>query len=541
MNRTEERTVEGMPGITVTEAGTVLLNGQPVAVHHSNGYQRFHFKSKVVYVHTVVCEAFHGPRPCKDCEAHHKDENRTNNAPGNLEWLTKADHLGQHRRLPKQKLPAYLKSPPPKPRPDFPLFAHRGGQWRKDIWENGRSVPYYFGSWDDDPKGERALRDWVERKDAIKAGLDKLRTGRAAVGDITLDDLSAKFLASMRLEMTSGGISLTHYGSILREVQWCVQHMGERAVVNALQPQDFSVLAGLLVKGDGARKPQGIHARKRIIAVIRAMFNWGDGNGLHKKLNYGTDFVTPDTSPQALRKAKVRAGKQDFSKRIVTGGEIDKLLERAQAQFKAIILLSVNCGLGPADLGRLRWHMLDLENRRLTMPRGKTGEERHGFLWKKTVAALKRVQTLKHNAKALAREGQQALVFITRKGLPMYREVETVKDGVSTGVKIDNAISGTFSKMAKELELAGVTQYRLRHTFKTLGKKARDPDALNFMMGHAERTTGKTYDHEEISWKRVRRVARVIHGRLWRKPKPVEGSNGQASLRLAGDAHGEAA
>jgi hypothetical protein len=97
----------------------------------------------------------------------------------------------------------------------------------------------------------------------------------------------------------------------------------------------------------------------------------------------------------------------------------------------------------------------------------------------------------------------------------MYREREVVKDGVSVGVRVNNAISITVSRYASELELEGVTHYRLRHTFKTIGKKAKDRDALNLMMGHREGTTGEVYDHEDIEFARIKRVALVVRRHLW--------------------------
>ncbi|HWE95985.1 MAG TPA: tyrosine-type recombinase/integrase [Tepidisphaeraceae bacterium] len=401
---------------------------------------------------------------------------------------------------------------PAKPYPDFPLTPHPNGQWVKKV----KGDLFYFGRWKEDSRGVNALADWLSRKDAIFAGLDKLRVA-AVADDMTLGRLMGMFLESRRAAMLAKELSPTTYGDYLRELQSFVNTCGADAKAAALRPEHFAKYASDL----RATRKLGLHARKRVTQYVKAMLNWGAGNGYFPAPTYGNEFAAPDTRPDAIRQAKARGGKKDFSKRIVSGVEIDQLYDRANPQFKAIILLGVNCGLGPADIGRLCWRHVCLDTGEMNMPRGKTGAERRGYLWKRTRTALARVAALKHNQAALARDGQEALVFWSRKAVPMYREREVVKDGVSVGVKIDNAISITFGRYARELKLEGVTHYRLRHTFKTLGKKAKDRDALNMMMGHREGTTGEVYDHEEIEIARIKRVAKVVHRKLWPKPKRV--------------------
>jgi integrase len=341
------------------------------------------------------------------------------------------------------------------------------------------------------------------------------------------------FLENRRAAMLAKDLSPTTYGDYLRELQAFTNATGTDAQVAALRPEHFARYAKNLT----TERKLGRHARKRVIAYIKAMLNWGSGNGYYPSPIYGNDFSTPDTRPDAIRQAKAREGKADHSKRLVTGEEVTKLLHRANPQFKAIILLGVNCGIGPAALGRLRWRHVNLETGELNMPRGKTGTERRGYLWRRTRKALARTATLKHNEAAIGREGPEALVFWSRKAVPMYREREIVRDGVSVGVRIDNSISITVGRYAAALKLEGVTHYRLRHTFKTLGKKAGDRDALNLMMGHREGTTGEVYDHEEIEFARIKRVAKVVHRQLWPKPKRVSRhgeDTSQPRMRLVG-------
>jgi integrase len=407
---------------------------------------------------------------------------------------------------------------PQKPHRDFPLFPHANGQWAKKFYIRRKHSLKYFGPWADDRKGERALRGYLARKDAILAGLDDLRVTVATEG-LTLGELMGRFLDRQRLAMLAGDLSPATYDDYVHELQAFTNAAGTGAVVAALRPEHFATYNKHLIE----TRKLGRHARKRVIAYVKAMLNWGAGNGLYPHPTYGNDFIAPDTRPDAIRQAKAREGKKDHSKRIVTGKEVKKLARAASKQMAAIVLLGVNCGLGPADIGRLRWRHINMKTGELNMPRGKTGTERRGYLWKTTRKALRRVARLNHSRSASKRDGQDALAFWTRTGLPLYREQEIIEDGVSQGVKIDQAISGPMYKLVKKVKLEGVSHYRLRHTFKTLGKRAKDRDAINLMMGHREGSTGEIYDHEEIEFARIKRVAIAVFRSLWPSEKHAGG------------------
>lgn len=49
-------------------------------------------------VHTMVCAAFHGPKPTSSHEVRHLDGDRRNNRPDNLRWGTRSENEADKRR-----------------------------------------------------------------------------------------------------------------------------------------------------------------------------------------------------------------------------------------------------------------------------------------------------------------------------------------------------------------------------------------------------------------------------------------------------------
>jgi len=438
--------------------------------------------------------------------------------------------------------------PPRLPNSDFPLRPHKNGHWYKSVWNRRlkRSEQFYFGSWHEDPKGERAMIDpeigWLARRDGIRAGIDNVNV-RVASTDLTLGELMGRFLTHKRAKCDSHELAMSTLGGYLTDIPAFVAFMKPGMPASGLKPEHFTAYMNHLV----VERKLGRFARKRIRAYITSFLRFGVKNGWITMPNTGSDWVAPATDPDSMRQARSRAGARDYSSRILDGKEVDRLLDRAQPAFKAMILLGVNCGLGPADIGRLRWNMIDLTTGRLQYPRPKTGVLRVGYLWKKTRAALYRVRELKHNREALLKNGDESLVFLTRKSRPYYREREVFKRIIVegkpvmklTGIAIDNAVSITFGRMTRELGMEKVGFYRLRHTLKTIGKKARDSEALNLMMGHRDSGTGRVYDHEEVNWKRIKRVARVVYRRLWPTTKRMEDKIQSTTKRLFENAEGD--
>jgi len=170
-------------------------------------------------------------------------------------------HRFRHRRWPMSATPSL----PKLPYPGFPLRPHRNGHWYKSVWNRNtkKTEQFYFGSWSDDSKGERAMKDpalgWLARRDAILAGIDNNRT-QIAPNDLCLGELMSRFLTYKRSRVARGELSLTTLDGYLRETALFVNFLKPSAPAGSLRPEHFSAYMKYLVE---ARKV-GRFARKRL-------------------------------------------------------------------------------------------------------------------------------------------------------------------------------------------------------------------------------------------------------------------------------------
>lgn len=432
---------------------------------------------------------------------------------------------------------------PPKPYEDFPLFAHSGGQWRKDIW-NGktkRAVPYYFGPWSDDPKGERALKDWLNRRDAIKAGLDKVAVTGGTAGKLTLGELILEFMEVKQGLLVKGRLADETFMDYVKELNALGDWSNLRdAQAAAIGPSHFAAYYRHLSTKAG--RNLGVDRLASVIRYIRALFNYGVKNGKLPPVIYGTEFVAPATDRESKALVAGRMGEEDEEEATFSAAQVAWLLDRSTPLFKAMILMALNCGFGPTDLARVKWKYINFDTGRLSGPRrGKKGIRRESYLWPETRAALRRVRTLTHNAAAIEKDGENALVFVTRKGEPVVRKVRVMKGDRVVSVKFSNAISGTFSRWVEEGRKAGVmsaaklTFYSLRHTFRTFADNSSDANAVRRIMGRKMAGMDSRYIHGRFRLKRLKRVARLVHRYVFPRPKtPKTKVDGGPAMRIAG-------
>ena len=379
-----------------------------------------------------------------------------------------------------------------KPHRDFPLYRHASDQWAKKV----RGRVHYFGT---DP--DAALEKWCKQKDDLLAGREPEN------GDgLTVGRLANLFLASKQRLVDNGELSQRTWNDYDTICARLVRVFGPGRQVANLRPADFEKLRADFAKTHGVVTLNDDITRAKVI--LHYAFNQGL---IDRPVVFGDSFDRP--SRTALRKHRESNGKRMFE-----ADEIRQLLGKAGPQLQAMIYLGINCGLGNNDCALLPVTALDLKRGWLSFPRPKTGIRRKCPLWPETALALQAVMKARRMPKDSAHKDR---VFVTRCGVPW----EAKGKG-----KMDSPISKEMAKVLDDLKIRrkGVNFYALRHTFQTIGEEARDKDAVRSIMGHAEASNDMSAVYNEKAVDDARLLAVTDYVRAWLFPAAEEVDDGRA-------------
>ncbi len=394
---------------------------------------------------------------------------------------------------------------PKKPYPTFPLTPHPSGAWQKKI----RGKIHYFGRWARRVNGnlERVEGDgWKEALEEYKAVADDLHAGRTprVQGDgLTVADLCNRFLTAKLRKVESGELGMRMFQEYREITDLLVAAFGKTRRVDDLAADDFEALRARLAERWGPVRLGNAVTR------VKSVFKYGLENALLEKApRYGSEFRKPDKA--VLRRHKAQAGEKMLEaeqvRAMVQGalvvGEGGPELVRAGTQLKAMILLGINAGFGNHDCASLPLSALDLGGGWLNFPRPKTGIARRCPLWPETVAAIRDALVTRPAPKDQA---DAELVFLQGSGRRWVRHTEKSRT--------DN-VSVQFCELLKRLGLhrEGLGFYTLRHVFRTVADAARDPVAIDLIMGHADPSMAAHY-RERVEDGRLRAV--TDHVRAW--------------------------
>ena len=172
------------------------------------------------------------------------------------------------------------KARPAKPRLDFPLFPHRNGRWAKKV----RGKFCYFGKWADDPKGEAAIRLWLDQKDDLLAG----RTPRPKSDGLTIRDLVNRFLTAKEQQRDAGDIAPRSFAEYLATCKMLTEAFGKHRLVLDLAADDFEALRASVAKLYGPYRVGNIVQR------VRTVFKYGfEAALIDRPVRFGPTFKRP--------------------------------------------------------------------------------------------------------------------------------------------------------------------------------------------------------------------------------------------------------
>jgi integrase len=377
--------------------------------------------------------------------------------------------------------PAYTRSKPAKPYPDFPLFPHASGQWCKKI--RGQFV--YFGPWDNP---DAALAKYLTSKDNLHAG----RMPRPEPGTLNVKDLANLFLAEKLSRVEAGELSQRTWNEYKVATDMIVAAFGKRRQVADLGLDDFSALRRRMAAKFG---PVRLGNQ---IQSIRSVFKFAyEADLIDRPMRFGPSFKKP--SAKVLRLHRAAQGPKLF-----TAGEVRRMLDAAGAPLKAMLFLGINCGFGMADCGKLPLSALDLDAGWSNFARVKTGIARRCPLWPETVQAIREALAARPKPKDPAHAD---LVFLTTQGRAWHKE---------------NMSSPACFKVGSLLRRLGINGrkrigfYTLRHSFRTVADETKDQPAVDHIMGHARDDMASVY-RQTISDGRLKAVADCVHAWLFKK------------------------
>lgn len=389
---------------------------------------------------------------------------------------------------------------------DFPLTKHPRGYWCKKV----KGKLHYFGKVSDDPDGKKALDKWLEQRDDLLAG----RTPRVSGDGLTIGELSNRYLTSHYHKLIAGELSPRTFADLKMSVERVSQAFGKQRLVDDVAADDFAQLRREIAK---TRNPQGVGNE---IKRIRGVFKFARDNHLVKQeVRFGTEFRPP--CRRVLR--KVRNGRE---KKFLEADEIRRMIDGANIQMRAMILLGVNAGLGNSDVANVPTTAVNLKTGWLTFPRPKTGIDRRCPLWTETVEAVKAWLAVRPEPKDPAHKHLLFLTWFTRSTWATDKRLK-IDDADPEKVtkacmrSCDNPLSKEVRKLLNKLGIKrkGVAFYSLRHVFETIGGRSRDQVAVDHIMGHADESMAARY-REAIDDDRLRAVTDLVHE--WLFPKPAE-------------------
>lgn len=348
-----------------------------------------------------------------------------------------------------------MQARPSKPYLGFPLFAHQSGKWAKKI----RGKTHYFGRWDDP-------LDALAQYEAFVSGV---AGGVAAApcrpeSPLSLYEACHLFLDAKEQMVASRENSVVTFNDYVATCKRLCEVVGRETPMVALMPAHF-----VAFKAKRAETCNVVSVGNEITRV-KTMLNWLERSKITGKIETGPDFRKP--SEKTVRRHRRERGRMMFD-----AGQLRAILDESGVQLRAMVLLGINCGFQNSDLENVSVSAVQgaVETGWIEFPRLKTEVDRRCPLWKVTRSALTR-------SMAKRPESMQPEAFLRPDG----RQYSAVNHDLAKRFRAarDHAL----------IDRGGFSW--LRKTFATAAAGAKDKEARDYIMGHADPSMSALYVQE---------------------------------------------
>jgi integrase len=226
---------------------------------------------------------------------------------------------------------------------------------------------------------DEALKKWALQKDRLIAGLPIIEKSDSP----TLSEIANLFLAEKRKAVETKGLREISYRVIVRRLARVIEVLGGTSRLQHLTDADWIDLRHKL-----SFNPDGSQAAPtttgHVVEITKILVKWSNKRKL-------TTIVLPDEfkKPSKQQVAEYREEKTEVL--WATREDILKLISAAGVELKPAILLGINCGLGSADIAKIKRSAIDLSKDEiwLRVPRSKNATPRTFWLWPETIQALR--------------------------------------------------------------------------------------------------------------------------------------------------------
>ncbi len=283
---------------------------------------------------------------------------------------------------------------------------------------------------------------------------------RQRVVPILAKDLANRFLATQQANWRSRDATLRGYRDWLR--RFLEDHP-------RLVAQDFTVERFAAWKLSLIDRGYSSESINHYLGAVRAIYRFAE------------DVDLLEQSPRLTRVKNAASTNRD-AKPLCSQGQLKQLLDSADVNVRAMILLCLNCGFGPKDLSDLQWR--HFKDNRVTLARTKTGIGQSFTLWPETIEAVENVRKERRALIArLAKRGRlradEGSFLVTKYWRPWDK----------------NSIAGQFRKLCKAVSVPCYGIYRLRHCASTAMSLVASPHVHRKFMRHSQLQQQVAYTH----------------------------------------------